>query len=86
MKAILRQDRATLLLAGPCGGARRPLPLAGLFAPVYGGLVFTHYGLARLQALRSAPIEGEARRIGRGRFPRAWLSIQTIQRDESVAG
>jgi hypothetical protein len=31
--------------------------------PVYGGLVFIHYGLARLGDLRDEPIEGGARRI-----------------------
>ena len=29
-----------------------------LTSPVYGGLVFIHYALARLAALRNAPIEG----------------------------
>jgi hypothetical protein len=31
--------------------------------PVYGGLVFIHYGLDRLGELRSQPIEGSARPV-----------------------
>jgi len=63
LKEILRRDRAPLLLLGLAVALAGHIPLAGLFAPVYGGLAFTHYALARLQALRSAPIEGVARRI-----------------------
>ena len=32
-------------------------------APLYGGLAFIHYGLARLDASRTAPIEGVAQRV-----------------------
>ena len=38
-------------------------PVLGFFAPLYGGLAFIHYGLARLDALRTAPIEGVAQRV-----------------------
>src|SRR3989304_2539325 len=55
-------------VAGPdAGGARGALPghvrVLGFFAPLYGGLAFIHYGLARLDALRTAPIEGVAQRV-----------------------
>jgi CysZ protein len=60
---ILKRDRAQFFLLGLAVALAGHVPLAGLFAPVYGGLVFTHYALARLQALRGAPIEGEARRL-----------------------
>jgi hypothetical protein len=39
------------------------IPLVGFLMPVYGGLAFIHYGLARLGELRSEPIQGEARRV-----------------------
>jgi len=39
------------------------VPLLGFFAPLYGGFAFIHYGLARLDALRTAPIEGVAQRV-----------------------
>jgi hypothetical protein len=32
----------------------------GLFKPVYGGLAFIHFGLARLGEVRGEPIEGAA--------------------------
>jgi len=63
LSQILRQDRAQLLALGVVVALAGHVPLLGLFAPLYGGLAFIHYGLGRLQALRAAPIEGEARRI-----------------------
>lgn len=63
LRQILRQDRMQFFLLGLAAALAGHVPLAGLFAPVYAGLAFTHYGLARLQVLRNVPIEGEARRI-----------------------
>jgi hypothetical protein len=63
LKQILGQDRARLYSLGVVAALAGYVPLLGLFAPLYGGLVFIHYGLARLEALRSAPIEGMATRI-----------------------
>jgi len=60
---ILRQDRAPLFALGVVVALAGHVPLLGLFAPVYGGLAFIHYGLGRLHALRTAPIEGVARRV-----------------------
>jgi CysZ protein len=60
---ILRQDRAPLFSLGVVMALAGHVPLLGLFAPLYGGLAFIHYGLARLEALRTAPIEGSAIRI-----------------------
>ena len=57
---ILRRDRASLFALGVVVALAGHVPLLGLFAPLYGGLAFIHYGLARLQALRTAPIEGVA--------------------------
>ncbi len=53
---ILRQDRAPLFALGVLVALAGHVPLLGLFAPVYGALAFIHYGLARLHALRTAPI------------------------------
>ena len=63
LSQILRQDRAPLFTLGVVVALAGHVPLLGLFAPLYGGLAFIHYGLARLDALRSAPIEGVARRV-----------------------
>lgn len=60
---ILRQDRAPLFVLGLIVALAGHVPLLGFFAPLYGGLAFIHYGLARLEALRAAPIEGVARRV-----------------------
>ncbi|OFZ86378.1 MAG: hypothetical protein A2V78_05790 [Betaproteobacteria bacterium RBG_16_64_18] len=60
---ILRQDRAPLFVLGLIVALAGHVPLLGFFAPLYGGLAFIHYGLARLEGLRAAPIEGVARRV-----------------------
>ncbi|MCC6474032.1 MAG: EI24 domain-containing protein [Burkholderiales bacterium] len=60
LREIARRDRAELFLLGIAVAVVGHVPLLGFFAPVYGGLVFTHYGLARLRALRGEPIEGRA--------------------------
>lgn len=60
---LLRNDRSRLFLLGLVVALAGHIPLLGLFAPVFGGLVFVHYGLARLQAQREAPIEGVAHRV-----------------------
>lgn len=60
---ILRRDRAPLFALGVVVALAGHVPLLGFFAPLYGGLAFIHYGLARLDALRTAPIEGVARRV-----------------------
>jgi len=60
---ILRQERAPLFALGVGVALAGYVPLLGFFAPLYGGLAFIHYGLARLDGLRTAPIEGVARRV-----------------------
>lgn len=60
---ILRQDRASLFTLGVVVALAGHVPVLGFFAPLYGGLAFIHYGLARLEALRTAPIEGVAWRV-----------------------
>ena len=62
-RRILRQDRAPLFALGVAVALAGHVPVLGFFAPLYGGLAFIHYGLARLDALRTAPIEGEAQRV-----------------------
>jgi len=59
---ILQQDRAGLFALGAIVALAGQVPLLGIFAPVYAGLAFIHYCLGRLQALRSAPIQGVATR------------------------
>jgi len=62
LRRILRQDRAGLFALGTIVALAGHVPLLGIFAPVYAGLAFIHYCLGRLQALRTAPIEGVATR------------------------
>jgi len=59
---IIRRYRGELFLLGLALALLGHVPVLGLFMPVYGGLVFVHYGLGRLGELRSEPIEGVARR------------------------
>jgi len=63
LSQLLRQERTAWFALGMAAALAGHVPLFGLFAPVYGGLAFIHYALARLEALREAPIEGVARRI-----------------------
>ena len=62
MREILARDRWPLLGMGIAVSIAGYVPVLGLFSPVYGGLAFIHYALARLASLRSEPIEGAARR------------------------
>ncbi len=60
---IVRDDRWALFGLGVIVALVAHVPLLGFFSPVYGALVFIHFALARLQAMRMAPIEGQSRRI-----------------------
>jgi CysZ protein len=60
---IILRSRGELFLLGAVLALVGHLPLVGLAMPVYGGLVFIHYALARLAELRGEPIEGSARRV-----------------------
>src|SRR5882672_3945436 len=60
---LTTRHRGELFLLGVALALVGHLPLVGLAMPVYGGLVFIHYELARLAESRSAPIEGSARRV-----------------------
>jgi hypothetical protein len=59
----IRRNRGELYLLGVALALIGHVPLVGFVMPVYGGLAFIHYGLARLGEQRSEPIEGEARRV-----------------------
>jgi CysZ protein len=58
---VIARHRGEMFLLGVALALIGHLPLIGLVMPVYGGLVFIHYGLARLGELREEPIEGSAR-------------------------
>jgi len=60
---LIARNRGELFLLGVALALIGHLPLVGLAMPVYGGLVFIHYGLARLAEARSEPIEGSAVRV-----------------------
>ncbi len=56
MKTLIRRDRGELFLLGIALALVGMIPLLGFFAPVYGGLAFIHYCLARLAQLREEPV------------------------------
>jgi CysZ protein len=56
MQTLIRRHRRELFLLGLALALSGMIPLFGLFAPVYGGLAFIHYCLARLAQLRDAPV------------------------------
>jgi hypothetical protein len=59
---LIRRNRSELFLLGVALALVGHVPLVGIVMPVYGGLAFIHYGLARLDELRSEPIQGAATR------------------------
>jgi CysZ protein len=63
IEVVVRRSRGDLFLLGVALALIGHIPLVGLVMPVYGGLVFIHYALARLGELRGDPIEGSATRI-----------------------
>jgi len=63
MRALFAADRGALYLLGIGLALAAYVPLLGFFAPVLIGLAFIHYLLAGLEALRRAPIDGEAVRL-----------------------
>jgi uncharacterized protein involved in cysteine biosynthesis len=56
MKTLFQRYRGDLFLLGVALALAGMIPLLGFFAPVYGGLAFIHYCLARLAQLRAAPV------------------------------
>jgi hypothetical protein len=60
---LIARNRGELFLLGVALAIVGHIPLVGLSMPVYGGLVFIHYCLARLDEARSEPIEGSAVRV-----------------------
>ena len=56
METLFRRHRRELFLLGVALALVGLIPLFGLFAPVYGGLAFIHYCLARLAQLRDEPV------------------------------
>lgn len=60
---LIRRSRGELFALGVALALIGHIPLLGLVMPVYGGLVFIHYALARLGEVRGEPIEGRAKRL-----------------------
>ena len=56
MQTLIRRHRGELFLLGIALALFGMIPLLGFFAPVYGGLAFIHYCLARLAQLRDEPV------------------------------
>jgi CysZ protein len=56
METLFRRHRRELFLLGVVLALFGLIPLLGFIAPVYGGLAFIHYCLARLAQLRDEPV------------------------------
>jgi len=56
MQTLTRRYRGELFLLGVALALCGMVPLLGFFTPVYGGLAFIHYCLARLAQLREEPV------------------------------
>lgn len=56
MEALFRRHRRELFLLGVAVALFGLIPVLGFLAPVYGGLAFIHYCLARLAQLRDEPV------------------------------
>jgi CysZ protein len=56
METLFRRHRGELFMIGVVLALAGHIPLLGFFTPVYGGLVFIHYCLARLAQLRGEPV------------------------------
>ena len=56
METLIRRHRRELFLLGVVLALFGLIPVLGFFAPVYGGLAFIHYCLARLAQLRAEPV------------------------------
>ena len=56
MQTLFRRHRRDLFLLGVAVALFGLIPLIGFLAPVYGGLAFIHYCLARLAQLRVEPV------------------------------
>ncbi|MSQ62820.1 MAG: hypothetical protein EXR33_03100 [Betaproteobacteria bacterium] len=63
MREIFSARRKTLYLLGAVLALLAYVPLVGFLAPMLLGLAFIHFLLGELEALRQAPIEGEAVRL-----------------------
>lgn len=56
MQTLIRRHRRELFVLGVAVALVSLIPLLGLFVPVYSGLAFVHYCLARLAQLRDEPV------------------------------
>ncbi len=63
MRGLYASNRGALYLLGVVLALVAYIPIIGFFAPVLFGLAVIHYLLGELQALREAPLEGEAVRL-----------------------
>ena len=62
IRVLVRRHRGELFGLGVAVSLLGHVPILGFFAPVFGGLVFIHYALARLRELRSG--SGAGRNLG----------------------
>lgn len=63
IRALFRRRRGAMYVLGAALALIAYVPVVGFFATMLFGLAFIHFCLAGLAQLRSAPIEGESRRV-----------------------
>ena len=66
LSQFMRTERWPLFWLGVTVALASHVPLLGFFAPVYGGLAYVHYCLARLAEQRNAPLAGSCSRVLEG--------------------
>ena len=59
MQTLIGRHRGELFLLGIAIALFGMIPILGFFAPVYGGLAFIHYCLARVAQLRDEPVANQ---------------------------
>jgi hypothetical protein len=60
LRELIRKWRGEMFVLGVVLALVGQLPFVGLLMPVYAGLVFVHYCLARLREMRGAPVAATA--------------------------
>lgn len=63
LSQFMRRERWPLFWLGVTVALASHVPVLGFFAPVYGGLAYVHYCLARLAEQRDAPLAGSYTRV-----------------------
>ena len=63
MKELMSRERLGLYVLGALVALATHIPILGFFAPVFGALVFVHFLLDRLEALRDVPLVAPTQKL-----------------------